>query len=277
MRARSYDAGVADAPRLGLIGAGRLADALCAGWAANAPELIPRIAAVDRVPGAAEGLAERRGVAVAVDIPQLVAMSDLVLVLVKPQDVVSAVGEAMPAMGERTAVCSAAAGVPMEVVRDALHSDRPVARIMPNIPAAVGAGVIALTGDAAATTAFRPWLEPLGAVVDVDERLFDAVTAVTGSGPGLLAAIVEALAAGARDVGFDEDQARRLAALTFAGTGRYLVETETDAATLREQVTSPGGTTAAGLERLADGGTEAAVRAAIVAARDRAVELRSGG
>lgn len=277
MRLRSYDDGVDDAPRLGLIGAGRLADALCAGWAAKAPQLIPRIGVVDRFPEAAEGLAGRRGVSVADGIAGLVATSDLVLLLVKPQDVAAALAEAAPALAARTPVCSAAAGVSMGSIRAGLGADALVARIMPNIPAAVGAGVIALAGDHAATTAFRPWLEPLGAVVDVDETLFDAITAVTGSGPGLLAAIVEALAEGARDVGFDDEQARRLAALTFAGTGRYLVETETDAATLREQVTSPGGTTAAGLERLAAGGTDAAVRAAIVAARDRAVELRSGG
>lgn len=263
--------------RLGLIGAGRLADALCAGWAAHAPGLIERIAVVDRRPEAARDLAARRGVAIAADVTDLAASSDLILILVKPQDVATALAEARPALASHVSVCSAAAGVPLSTIRAALDPATPVARIMPNIPAAVGAGVIALAGDPPATATFRPWLEPLGTVVDVDEDLFDAVTAVTGSGPGLLAALVEALADGARDVGFDDAQARRLALLTFAGTGRYLVETGTEAEVLREQVTSPGGTTAAGLRRLTDDGVGDAVRGAVVAARDRAVELRSGG
>ncbi len=266
-----------DAPRLGLIGAGRLADALCAGWAAQAPGLIPRIAVVDRIEEAGAGLAARHGVETVTDPAGLAGRSQLVLLLVKPHDIASALGGAGPTLSPGTPVCSAAAGVPLEAIRALLPAGTPVARIMPNIPAAVGAGVIALAGDAAATAAFRPWLEPLGTVVDIDEDLFDAVTAVTGSGPGLLAALVEALAEGARAVGFDDERARRLAMLTFAGTGRYLVETGTEAAVLREQVTSPGGTTAAGLARLAAGGAGDAVRAAVVAARDRATELRDGG
>lgn len=262
-------------PRIGLIGAGRLASAMCAGWVADDPGRSGAIGATDRYPEQSAALAAAYGVRAVERAADLAAASDVLLVAVKPQDMEIALTEIAPVIAPTTIVCSTAAGVPLGRLRAALPPQTPVARIMPNIPVAVGAGVVAVAGDEAAIVALRPWLDPLGAVVEIDEDLFDAVTAVTGSGPGLLARVIEALADGARDVGFDEDQARDLAVLTFAGTGDYLRATGTEAHTLREQVTSPGGTTAAGLERLEEGAVPA-IRAAIVAARDRATALRTG-
>jgi pyrroline-5-carboxylate reductase len=261
--------------RIGLIGAGRLADALCAGWVADDAARGASIGATDRFPAQAEALASAHGIRAVATVAELATASDVLVIAVKPQDMDAALAEIAPVVAATTVVCSTAAGVPMKRLRAGLPATTAVARIMPNIPVAVGSGVVAVAGDAAALAALRPWLEPLGAVEEIDEELFDAVTAVTGSGPGLLARVIEAFADGARDVGFDATQAQRLAALTFAGTGDYLRATGTEARTLREQVTSPGGTTAAGLERLEEGAV-AAIRAAVVAARDRATELRMG-
>jgi pyrroline-5-carboxylate reductase len=105
--------------------------------------------------------------------------------------------------------------------------------------------------------------------------MFDAVTAISGSGPGMLAYVIETFVEAAKGVGFDEADATRLAVMTFAGTGQYLAETGESATALRERVTSPGGTTAAGIAALEAAGLPAAMKSAALAARDRGTELRN--
>ncbi|MGA0122493.1 MAG: pyrroline-5-carboxylate reductase family protein, partial [Gaiellales bacterium] len=128
----------------------------------------------------------------------------------------------------------------------------------------------------AAVERLQPWLEGVGSAVPMEEGMFDAATAISGSGPGLYAYVVEQFEAAARALGFAPEQASRLAVDTFAGTGRYLAETGETPAALRERVTSPGGTTAAGLAALEGRGRAAAVLGAAEAARDRGRELREG-
>jgi pyrroline-5-carboxylate reductase len=258
---------------LGLIGAGRLASALVAGWVGADPACAARILATDRV----EGVAEALGTGVRATPAEVAAEADLVLLLVKPQDIAGAARDVGAALRAGAAVASAAAGIELATVRAELPAGTPVARFMPNIPFAVGGGVAGVCGDEAAVSRLASWLEGAGTVVAVDEALFDAVTAISGSGPGLLAYVVEALADAARAVGFDDADAERLAVMTFAGTGRYLAETGESATALRERVTSPGGTTAAGIAALEAAGLHEALTAAAIAARDRGIELRSGG
>ena len=262
---------------LGLIGAGRLAGALVAGWVGADPACAARIVATDRMEGVAEALAERHGIGARATIAEVAAEADLVLLLVKPQDIAAAAAEVATGLRDGAAVASAAAGVELAGIRPHLAPGTPLARFMPNIPVAVGGGVSGVCGDADATARLTPWLEGVGTVVAVDESLFDAITAISGSGPGLLAYVVEALADAARAVGFADADAERLAVMTFAGTGRYLAETGESPTALRERVTSPGGTTAAGIAALEAGGLREALAAAAIAARDRGVELRSGG
>ena len=257
---------------LGLIGAGRLAGALVAGWTGADPACAARIIATDRI----EGVAEALGVGVRATPAEVAAEADLVLLLVKPQDIPAAAREVGGALKVGAAVASAAAGIELATIRAELPADTPAARFMPNIPFAVGGGVAGVCGDDAATAPLTAWLETSGTVVAVDESMFDAVTAISGSGPGMLAYVVEALADAARAVGFDDADAERLAVMTFAGTGRYLAETGESATALRERVTSPGGTTAAGIAALEAAGLREAMTAAAIAARDRGVELRGG-
>jgi len=262
-------------PVLGLIGAGRLASALVAGWVRADPACASRIIATDRVEGVAEAVAAGFGIGVRASPAAVAAEADLVLILVKPQDVPTAAAEVATTLRTGAAVASAAAGVELATIRAALHADTPAARFMPNIPVAVGGGVSAVCGDAAAVALLTPWLEAVGTAVAIAEPMFDAATAISGSGPGMLAFVVEAFAESARAVGFAPADADRLAVATFAGTGLYLAETGESATALRERVTSPGGTTAAGIAALERAGVREALTAAALAARDRGTELRS--
>lgn len=259
---------------LGLIGAGRLASALVAGWTAADPACAARIVATDRVEGVADALAERHGIGVRATPADVAAEADLVILLVKPQDIAAAAREVATTLRDGACVASAAAGVELATIRAELAPGTPVARFMPNIPVAVGGGVSGVCGDVAATALLVPWLEAVGTAVAIDESMFDAVTAISGSGPGMLAYVLEAFADAARAVGFGDDDAQRLAVMTFAGTGRYLAETGETPTALRERVTSPGGTTAAGIAALEAAGIPAALERAAIAARDRGTELR---
>jgi pyrroline-5-carboxylate reductase len=133
----------------------------------------------------------------------------------------------------------------------------------PEVPAAVAARVLALSGA-------------VGHVHEVDESLLDAVTGLSGSGPGFLALVAEALAAGGVEAGLPEDLALALAVETLAGTGALLEETREHPAVVRDRVTSPGGTPLAGLTTLRDRGVPEALVAAVVAATARARELGRG-
>jgi pyrroline-5-carboxylate reductase len=265
------------ASTLALIGSGRLAGALVAGWTREDPGVASRIVATDRVAEAAESLAAEQGVGTRATIGEAVAEADLAILLVKPQDIAAAAAEVGASLRPGAAVASAAAGVELAAIRAALGVDAPLARFMPNIPVAVGGGVSAVCGDAAAVDALVPWLERVGTAVRMDEAMFDAATAISGSGPGLLAYVVERFVDAAVALGFDDEDARRLVVDTFAGTGRYLVETGESPTALRERVTSPGGTTAAGIAALEADGLGGIVERAAAAARDRGVELRSTG
>ena len=261
---------------LGLIGAGRLASALVAGWVAADPACAPRILVTDRYEGVAEALAADYGIGVRATPAAIATEADLVILLVKPQDVPGAAAEVAMTLRAGASVASAAAGVELATIRAALADETNVARFMPNIPVAVGGGVSAVCGDPVAVAALTPWLKAVGTAVPIDESMFDAATAISGSGPGMLAYVIEAFVTAAMDVGFSADDANRLVVETFAGTGRYLVETGESATALRERVTSPGGTTAAGIAALEAAGLPDAVVAAARAARDRGTELRSG-
>ena len=263
-------------PVLGLIGAGRLASALVAGWVAADLACAARILATDRVGGVAESVAAAYGIGIRATPAEVAAEADLVLILVKPQDVPGAACEIATTLRAGAIVASAAAGVELATIRANLAATTPVARFMPNIPVAVGGGVSAVCGDAVAVEALMPWLEAVGVAMPIDESMFDAATAISGSGPGMLAFVIEAFAVAARSVGFSAADADRLSVATFAGTGRYLAETGESATALRERVTSPGGTTEAGIAALDQAGLQDALRAAAIAARDRSIELRGG-
>jgi pyrroline-5-carboxylate reductase len=204
-----------------------------------------------------------------------------VLVLaVKPQALDAAAPSLQALAGPDTLVVSVIAGKTVANLAIRLPSARAFVRVMPNTPAAVGRGAAAGTTNAVVSAAQRGWTERLMRAVGIfewvgDEALIDAVTALSGSGPAYAFALVEAMAKAGEAVGLPADLAMRLARATVEGAGELMHrEPSTPAGVLRQNVTSPGGTTAAALQALqgADG-LDALLARAVRAARDRGREL----
>lgn len=271
-----------DAPRsepacgIAMIGGGRMASALAEGFC-RAGLLSPAAIVVhDPAAAAREALAARLpGVRFAATAAEAAAAAPLVWLAVKPQQAAEACGGIAAVMEGRTLV-SILAGLSTATLADLANTPR-VIRVMPNTPCLVGKGVSVVCRTAAvpADVAERvsDLLAAVGSVHDADESLMNAVTAVSGSGPGFLALIVEAIAAGGERAGLPRPLATALAVETLAGTGRLLEETGEDPAVIRERVSSPGGTTLAGLGVMAERGVAEALAAAVLAATARASEL----
>jgi pyrroline-5-carboxylate reductase len=202
-----------------------------------------------------------------------------ILLAVKPQ-VFPVAAAAMGDVGDRV-VISIMAGVTSGSIRAAMGGSARVVRTMPNTPAQIGMGVTAVALGAGARPGddalARSILGSVGSVVSIDESMLDAFTAVVGSGPAYVFALAEAMFRGALAVGFDPQLADRIVRGTIEGAaGLLMTHGELSPGALRAAVTSKGGTTAAAVEALESGGFFAVVERAIVAARDRGVELGAG-
>jgi pyrroline-5-carboxylate reductase len=226
-----------------------------------------------------EKLSERRDVLES-QFPGVVIGADFVaaagaVIAVKPNDVEAACSAVAEAGCER--VLSIAAGVTLGRLQDALGGDIRVVRAMPNTPALVGAGAAAIAGGATATDDDLAWAESIlaavGTVVRLPEHLLDAVTGLSGSGPAYVFLVAEALIEAGVLVGLPRDVSAALATQTLLGASRLLTETGDTPEALRAMVTSPGGTTAAGLRVLESAGVRAAFLDAVSAATDRSKEL----
>lgn len=254
----------ASAPAIGVVGVGAMGSAMAAGLAPHA-----RVVVEDLAPGRAEQVAAEHGVA-AGDA----AACDVVVMAVKPQDLAQVLQDVVPRMAPHAVLASVAAGWPLERLA-AAAPDRPVVRLMPNLAVAGGAGVVAMASrglDAHGQGRLSTLLRPLGSVVPMDEVLFPVATAIGGSGPGILAYVAAALERGGRDGGMSPQQARDMVQGVLAGTA-FLLEGGVDPADLQARVTSPGGTTAAGIAALEAASAGDALAAAVAAAAARAAEL----
>lgn len=205
------------------------------------------------------------------------AASEGAVVAVKPQDVAAACEAVGRAGVDR--LLSIAAGVPLAKLEAALPPGTPVVRAMPNTPALVGAGAAAIAGGAAAKGEDLEWAESIlgavGTVTRVPESLLDAVTGLSGSGPAYVFLVAEALIAAGTAVGLPHDVSVGLTTQTLLGAARLLAETGQTPEDLRAQVTSPGGTTAAGVAVLEDALLRDAFKRAVEAATRRSNELGS--
>lgn len=231
-----------------LLGCGKMGGALLKGWLHGG---LPAGAVHVIEPNPSDWL-RSTGVALNEPLPEAPSVA---LVAVKPQ----MIGAALPALvalgGGRTLILSIAAGTSLAAFAAAFGPGTPVIRAMPNTPAAIGRGITAIIGNAQATPAHMALAESLlsavGEVVRLDsEGRMDPVTAVSGSGPAYVFHLIEAMAAAAEAEGLSAELALRLARATVAGAGALAQETGTDPAQLRRDVTSPNGTTQAGLEVL---------------------------
>ena len=264
-------------PVLGLLGAGNIAAAMVAGWGRGDPGMAERILVTDRGSGRAAELAARHGVRHLESNHDLVAAADIVVLCVKPVDVERVLREVSDLVTKDKTIASVAAGVRTATLETILDVDAPVFRFMPNVGVSVGAGTLAFSaGRFTDTAAEQPVLEAfalLGEVVPLEERLFDAATALSGSGPAFLGLILEAFEDAGIVSGLTITDARRLLLSTVTGTAHLLREQELACSALRRMVTSPGGTAAAGLAEMERQGVRGAVIDGVVAAVRRAGEL----
>ena len=268
------------AARLLLVGCGKMGSALARGWLA-AGARADNIVAVEPAPDAAAAFPD--GLCPAfVDSPDNAPAGfspDVIVFAVKPQVMEAVVPAYARYADSDTVFLSIAAGTPIGFFEAHLSSASPIVRSMPNTPAAVGRGVTAAICNANVPREGRALCEALlRAVGDVvwvtDEAEIDAVTAVSGSGPAYVFHLVEAMTAAGVAEGLSPEAAGALARATVAGAGELLHRSPEDAATLRRNVTSPGGTTAAALEVLmAQDGLGALMKKAIAAAARRSREL----
>ncbi len=226
-----------------------------------------------------EALAREFGIATFADNAEAVAGADCVVLAVKPQ-VIGPVceGLAAPLAAARPLVVSVAAGIRVAQLEGLLGAERAIVRCMPNTPALLGAGASGLFANRNVDPAQRALAgRILGAAGIVrwigDEAQMDTVTALSGSGPAYFFLLVEAMEDAAVELGLPREDARALAAQTCLGAGRMLADGGETAATLRQRVTSPHGTTAAALDVFERGGLRALAARALGAARQRGTEM----
>jgi pyrroline-5-carboxylate reductase len=262
-----------------LVGAGKMGQAMLGGWLALGidPECIT---AID--PGldeAGRALLAKQRVDLRAD-PKGIAPPQVLVLAIKPQMLDTAASDLVELIGERTLVLSILAGKRIGDLASRLGGSPPIVRAMPNTPAAVGRGISAAvagpTVSERQSEMAQALLSAIGRVEWVeDEALIDAVTAVSGSGPAYVFLLTECMAAAGAEVGLPADLAMRLARATVEGAGELLFrEPGSDAVTLRRNVTSPAGTTAAALEVLmAKDGLAPLIKRAVAAAARRAAEL----
>ncbi len=210
---------------------------------------------------------------------QAIERADIVLLAVKPQQLTEVAEEIRTTLTARHLVVSIAAGVPMAKLCAWFGTER-VVRVMPNTPCLVGKGVSAFSLGPLATPEDAQIVERMmgsvGLALRVDERLLDCVTGLSGSGPAYVYLLIEALADGGVRVGLPRQTALALAAHTLRGAAEMVLAEGEHPAVLKDRVTSPGGTTIAGLQVLEQRGVRAAMMAAVVAATERAREMGRG-
>ena len=261
---------------LGFIGAGKMASALVVGVTESGALERSRIFITDVYPATATQLAERAGVQALGSNQEVVARCDALVLCVKPNDALAA----LRALGAREKlIISIVAGLPIRALQEAAGASCRIVRVMPNTPALVHKGAAGYTLGANATAEDAAFTEKIfgavGFAAQVKEPLLDAVTGVSGSGPAYVFLMIEALADGGVLMGLPRDLALKLAAQTVLGAAAMVLESGIHPAILRDQVTSPAGTTIAAVEALEDGGARAAFIAAVRAATERARELGS--
>jgi len=268
--------------RLALVGCGNMGGAMLRGWRAKG--LSPdRIVVQDpQLPPETQRAFAASGVSVVSDLAALDESDPpaVLIMAVKPQVMDAIFDGVAGAIGSDTVVLSVAAGRTLASFEARAPDATAIVRSIPNTPAAIGRGMTVCCGNAHVTPDQRSRVDAvLSAIGEVgwvdDEGLIDAATAVSGSGPAYVFHLAEALEAAAIDVGLAPDLARQLAVATVAGAGELLNQSDEPASQLRENVTSPNGTTAAALAHLmADGqGLKELMKRAVIAARDRSREL----
>lgn len=266
--------------KVGLIGGGAMGGALATGLVKSG--VIPQTAlsVSDVSTERLRQLEETLGVRTFNENQPLVSESDIVILAVKPDIVGPVMQEIGPVLRSGHTLISIAAGISINMIEKYIPQPVPVVRVMPNTPCLVGEGAsaYALGSNAALRDAVRveAVFNSVGRAVAVKESLLDAATGLSGSGPAYVFMIIEALADGGVKMGLPRDTALLLSAQTVLGAAKMVLTAGDHPAQLKDRVTTPGGTTAAGLFVLEDRGVRAALIEAVAAATDRSKHLSKG-
>jgi len=269
--------------KIGFIGGGNMAEALVTGLITSGAVKNADIMVSDALAKRLEHMKSAHGVETTGDNKKLAGKSDIVILSVKPNTIKKVVTELKSAITNKKILVSIAAGIPTSLITKALgKKNAKIVRVMPNTPALVLAGASALyctpALNAKERESVRKIFESVGiAYIVDDEKLMDAVTGLSGSGPAFVSMFVEALADGGVKMGLPRDMSLMLAAQTVFGTAKMIIENQTHPAELKDKVSSPGGTTIEGIHELESGGFRANVISAVEAAAYRSRELSKEG
>jgi len=266
--------------KVAIIGGGKMGSIVARGLIARKILSANNITVTDIDPARLDDLRTSLKVQVTADNKKAVKDADIIILAVKPQNFPTTLKGICPVVNKSKLFISIAAGVTTEFIEKLLTKTPSVLRVMPNVNAMVGEGATAIAcGHFAKKDDVQYALaifNAVGLAVEVDEKLMDAVTGLSGSGPAYCFLIIEALTDAGVHLGLTRDLAEKLAAQTMLGSARLCLTGNQHPAQLKNMVTSPGGTTAAGLKVLEEGKIRATLMAAVEAAAKRAKELAGG-
>ena len=271
---------MSSALKLGFLGAGKMAAALARGFIHAGLVGAADVLASDPYEAARAAIGKDSGIKTTASNSEVLKFANVILLAVKPDQVNDVLAEARAHFSEKHLLISIAAGVPLARMEAALPAGARVIRVMPNTPALVGASASAFSPGKSATADDAQLAQKLfasvGVAYQVKESLLDAVTGLSGSGPAYAFLMIEALSDGGVAAGLPRDIATKLAAQTLLGSAKLLLETNLHPGTLKDMVTSPGGTTIEGLHELEKGGVRDALINAVRAAADKSKKLGQG-
>jgi pyrroline-5-carboxylate reductase len=263
--------------KIGLIGGGNMGEALIKGLLQSGHFDTSQITVTDISRDRLSYLQENYQVSTMNENGKVARAADVIILAVKPQQMGDVLGEIHAQLQHLPLVISIAAGVTIAAIEQVLGKDVPVVRVMPNTPALVLTGATAIAGGAHANSdhiaTARMLFESVGLVVEVDESHMDAVTGLSGSGPAYVYLFIEALTDGGVLMGLPRPVARDLAVQTTMGAAKLAANSGSHLAALKDQITSPGGTTIHGLAVLESGGMRAMLMEAVEAATQRSEQL----
>lgn len=274
---RSYTHSMKPKMKLGLIGCGRMGSAILTGALERGLFKASEVCVHNRTEASAKLLAKKTGIHLAASNQEVAEISDLVLLGCKPQQVSDVLHEISPALPGNTVIISLAAGITLATMESATPEGTRIIRSMPNTPCMINKGATGITAGSFATQAnmeaVSSLFDAVGIVEEVEEHQLDALTALSGSGPAYVYQFVQSLSEQATKEGLPEKQALQLAIQTVLGAAKMLSATGQPPQQLIDQVTSPGGTTLAGLAALTEHGFEKSIAAGIHAAAERSREI----
>ncbi|MCG6908051.1 MAG: pyrroline-5-carboxylate reductase [Desulfobacteraceae bacterium] len=268
---------VLEGKTIGFIGAGNMAEAIIKGLISRGVVTPQRLVASDVLAERRAYIADTYRVAVEEDNRLLVEKADVLVLAVKPQVTAPVLQFAGAGMGPNKLLVSIVAGVPVSAIAALVAAGTRIIRTIPNTPLMVMAGAVAIAEDSPALPAdfalARRIFDACGRTVMIEEKLMDAATGLSGSGPAYVFLMIEALADGGVKAGLTREVALTLAAQTLLGAARMCLTSGRHPGQLKDMVTSPGGTTIAGIHALEAGGVRAALMNAVEAATRRSKEL----